>query len=79
MEERTARSILRILAVVTVLVGVAIASGMITMYTAMGDIRPNSRGATRMMIAAVLAYGQVVGWGIALYALSPRLARRITG
>jgi len=77
MEECTARATLRIIAIVTVLVGSVLTSSAIIMAAVMDDIGAGSRHAATLMDATVVAHGQTVLWGIVLYALSSRLAKRV--
>jgi hypothetical protein len=86
MTEGTARSILRILAVVTMLVGAILttstAVGFLatrsTFQGAVGNMDVQVTGAiAEMGFYAVLAYVLVIAWGAVLYASSPSLARNI--
>ncbi|HVS10925.1 MAG TPA: hypothetical protein VMS76_13740 [Planctomycetota bacterium] len=84
MTESTVRSILRIVAMVTILIG-----NILTTSTFVGLLATRStlQGATmdvqvsgvvaEMGFYAVLGHALVIGWGLVLYATSPRLARHI--
>ena len=85
MTEGTARSILRILAVVTMFVGfiltsvtiVGIMSARSTLQVAGGMDVQVTGVVDEMGFYAVFGQVLVVGWGAVLYASSPSLARHI--
>ena len=85
MTEGTARSILRILAVVTMLVGWILTNlailGMISARSALqvaGEMDDQVTGVVgEMGFYAVLGQVLVIVWGAVLYASSPSLARHI--
>ena len=77
MTEATTRSILRLIAVVTILVGVIMTSTTMVSLIGMRDMAPSMGALTNMGLYVVFAYALIVAWGIGLYAWSPRLAQRI--
>ncbi len=86
MKEETARSILRLIAVATVLVGAILTTTTsVTLIAARSLFQGSGPGmqvqATGIMVGvgsySMLATATIVAWGIALYSLSPRLARLV--
>ena len=86
MKEEIVRSILRIIAVVTVLVGAILLTIAVVQLLAAGRGYGSSGGGIQVHLSGmvwrfgfftVLAYGSVVFWGGVLFFLSPRLARLI--
>jgi hypothetical protein len=49
----------------------------VVMALAMSDTSGSSRQVATMSMAVVFGYAQVIGWGVVLYMLSPRLARMV--
>ncbi len=85
MKEDSARAILRLIAVVTVLVGAVLTTvTLVSLFGVSSTIQGVVDGdvqATGLVAEigfyAVLAYASIVAWGIVLFLLSPRLARYI--
>lgn len=72
MTEKCACSILRLMAVATILIGVCmVAATLVSLFSgafrAMGDA----------VLAVILGYGAVSGIGLGLFLLSPRIARSV--
>lgn len=84
MQEETIRSILRLLAVVTMLVGVSLASATLVSLVGASSAAaaPGLQVQVTGMVAemgfyAVLSYAVVAAWGLVLYLLSEKLAAKI--
>ena len=85
MKEDSARAILRLIAVVTVLVGAVLTTvTLVSLFGVSSTIQRVVDGdvqatglVTEIGFYAVLAYASIVAWGIVLFLLSPRLARYI--
>ena len=94
MKEESVRSILRLIAVVTVLLGAYLSSAAVlslfaassTMHGALdgvhalGGVQGTVAGmVTEMGVYAVLSDLLIAAWGVVLYYASPRLAEMIVG
>lgn len=88
MKEDSARSILRLIAVVTVLVGAVLTTvTLVSLFGVSSTIQGAAQGVhvqmtgmvAEMGFYLVLAHASIVAWGASLYLLSPRLARYIVG
>ena len=86
MKEDTVCSILRLIAVVTVLVGaILVTMTIVSLIGASSSMGSTGMGVTiratgvvaKMGFFMVLANGMIAVWGLALYRLSPKLARWI--
>lgn len=86
MKEDCARSILRLIAVTTILVGVVLTTmtlvALLGASSAMAGVPPGMEVKMSGMVAdmgmhVVVAHALIAAWGVVLYLSSPVLARRI--
>jgi hypothetical protein len=77
MKEDCARSILRLIAVVTILIGVSGATATIVYWLGSTISKPDFPATLEIYLYAVLWWVVIAAWGFALYRLSPWLARRV--
>ena len=85
MNEDTVRSILRLIAVVTILVGAVLVTITVlslvgvssTISTVQSGMRTQPTGLAKLGFFAVAANAMIAVWGALLYYLSPFIARRI--
>ncbi len=86
MKEDSARSILRLIAVITILVGASLATA--TLVSLLGASNAMEGAPVGMQVKmtgmvaemggyAVLSYVLIAAWGLFLYVLSPKLAEKI--
>lgn len=72
MTEKCACSILRLMAIATMLVGACLVTA-----TLVGVFSETFRALGDALFAVVLGYSMVIGVGLALFVVSPRLARLV--
>jgi H+/Cl- antiporter ClcA len=86
MTEATVRTVLRLIAVVTILVGAILVAVTVVAMAGATRVMPHTGGsfggglrgaAYEMTFYTALAYAMVAGAGLLLYKLSPALAKKI--
>jgi hypothetical protein len=77
MKEDCARAILRLIAVVTILIGGSMIAATLVSWLGATITMPGSFSSAGVLVYTVLHWGAIAACGGALYSLSPNLARKV--